>query len=333
MTLLLSSKDVRVVVVLVLALTISNGSSASIPRERRVGEGWIINGIPMSIDHVAFNRHSAWHTGERPADNRIENTNIEDPALAAGINSNVVFNSKPPTPPLVTESKAPAPHLLMEGSLVEDNVVNLLPPVQSLEKPNESILFLGGGEEVELLDEVEEQPGLRTEEEKQGPIGMVTDIKIDEKLPNLKTETENQGPAGMVTDIKTVEKKPEAVYQGSAEIVSDVKPVEDRGVNTFETEEAVKEETEVTLMKDVKAAVDSNLEASETGTPQQESRSNDVVNVEDDWGDFEEAFGDEQEVAEVEVIGGGENHDDLLHADSDEEVGDGDGLVKSIEMR
>ena len=54
---LLSSKDVRVVVLVVLAaLMFSNGSPASIPRERRVGEGWIINGIPMSIDHVAFNR-------------------------------------------------------------------------------------------------------------------------------------------------------------------------------------------------------------------------------------------------------------------------------------
>ena len=51
---LLSSKDVRVVVL--VALMFSNGSPASIPRERRVGEGWIINGIPMSIDHVAFNR-------------------------------------------------------------------------------------------------------------------------------------------------------------------------------------------------------------------------------------------------------------------------------------
>ena len=59
MTLLLSSKDVRVVVVLV-ALIISNGKPASIPRERRVGEGWIINGIPMSIDHVAFNRYKVY---------------------------------------------------------------------------------------------------------------------------------------------------------------------------------------------------------------------------------------------------------------------------------
>ena len=136
----------------------------------------------------------------------------------------------------------------------------------------------------------------------------------------------------MVNDAKIAEKKPETVYQGSAEIVSDVKPVEDPDVKTFETEQAVKEETEVTLMKDVKAA-DSDLEAFKTETAQQESKPNDVVNVEDDWGDFEEAFGDEQEVAEVEVIGGDENHDDLLHADSDEEVGDGDGLVKSIEMR
>ena len=60
MTLLLSSKDVRVVVVLVLALIVSNGSPASIPKERRVGEGWIINGIPMSIDHVAFNRYKVY---------------------------------------------------------------------------------------------------------------------------------------------------------------------------------------------------------------------------------------------------------------------------------
>ena len=59
MSLLLSSKDVSVVVVLV-ALMISNGIPASIPRERRVGEGWIINGIPMSIDHVAFNRYKVY---------------------------------------------------------------------------------------------------------------------------------------------------------------------------------------------------------------------------------------------------------------------------------
>ena len=306
----------------------------------------------------------------------MANDNIEDPALA-DINSNAVFNSKAPAPPLLetesrapappllTESKAPplvtevkalAPPLLAEGSLVDDNVVNLPPPVQSLEKPNEGILSLGRGE-VELMDEVEEQPDLRTETEEQesmgmvidakkvekqpdlrtetenqGSIGMVSDAKKVEKLPNLRTEKVKQGPIGMVTGVKTVEKKPEAVHQGSAEIVSDVKPVEDRGVNTFETEEAVKEETEVTLMKDVKAA-DLDLEDFKTETAQQESKPNDVVNVEDDWGDFEEAFGDDQEVAEVEVIGGDENHDDLLHADSDEEVGDGEGLVKSMEMR
>ena len=61
---LLSSKDVRdvVVVVLVLAsLMISTGSAASIPKERQIGEGWIINGIPMSIDHVAFNRYNVYN--------------------------------------------------------------------------------------------------------------------------------------------------------------------------------------------------------------------------------------------------------------------------------
>ena len=40
---------------------IANGSPASIPKERRIGEGWIINGIPMSIDHVAFYRYKVYN--------------------------------------------------------------------------------------------------------------------------------------------------------------------------------------------------------------------------------------------------------------------------------
>ena len=237
------------------------------------------------------------HTGERPEDNGIANKNIEDPAVA-GIDSNVVFNSEAPAPPLVSDSKGPVPPF---GSLViDDNVVNLPPPVQSLEKPIDSILGRG---EVELVD----------------------DGKTFEDHSNLETETEKQGSRD---DVKTVEKQPisETEKQDSAEIETDLEP--DPDVNTFEAEEEVKEEKE-----DVKAALDSDLEDFKTETAQQKSRPNDVINVEDDWGDFEEAFGDEQEVAEVEVIGGGENHDDLLHADSDEEVGDRDGLVKSIEMR
>ena len=51
-------KDGRldVLVILAMIVTIGSGSPVSIPRERLVGEGWIINGVPMSIDHVVFNR-------------------------------------------------------------------------------------------------------------------------------------------------------------------------------------------------------------------------------------------------------------------------------------
>lgn len=286
---LLSSKDVRdvvvVVVVVLVSLMISTGSAASIPKERQIGEGWIINGIPMSIDHVAFNRH----TGERPAeDNRITNSNIgnQEPALA--VINNVIFNSKPPIP------------LATEVSLIinEDNVANLAPLVQSLEMPNESVL---GRANVEVV---------------------VDDVKTVKEKPDLKTETDKQ-----VDDVKTVEKEPglrtETDKQGSEEIVSDVKPAEDSDL---------KKETKETLIKDVKVAFDSDLKSSGTETAEQESRPGDVIpdvtKVEDDWGDFEEAFGDEQEVGEgnEEVIDGEENHDDLLHADPDEEVGDGAGL-------
>jgi len=283
---LLSSKDVRVLVILV-ALVFSNGSPASIPRERRVGEGWIINGIPMSIDHVAFNRH----TGERPEYNRIANNDLgnEEPAFAIS-NNNIVYSSKPP-PPMVAEkitynnnirNKDPAlaissskpPPLVTEGSVViNDNVVSLPPPVvHSLEKPNESIL-------------------------ERADVKLVDDVKT-----GLKTETDKQG---------------------SAEIVKDVKTAEDPDLKSFETK-TVKEETEATLMKDIKAEVDSDLEASEIAH-QESGPSVTKVNVEDDWGDFEEAFGDEKEVGEgnEEVIGGDENLNDLLHADSDEEVVDG----------
>jgi len=270
-----------------VSLMISTGSAASIPKERQIGEGWIINGIPMSIDHVAFNRH----TGGRPEDNRITNNNIGNQESALAIN-NVLFNSKPP------------PSLMAEGSLViDDNVANLPPLVQSLKNPNESIL---GRADVEVV---------------------VDDVKTVEKQPSLKTETDKQ-----VDDVKTVEKeaglRTETDKQGSVEIVSDVKLAEYPDLKSFETEaEAVKEETKETLIKNVKAAVDSDLESSGTETALQESRP-DVTKVEDDWGDFEEAFGDEQEVGEgnEEVIDGEENHDDLLHADSDEEVGDGAGL-------
>ena len=54
-------KDLRVAAVLVATLMIANGSPASIPKERRIGEGWIINGIPMSIDHVAFYRYKVYN--------------------------------------------------------------------------------------------------------------------------------------------------------------------------------------------------------------------------------------------------------------------------------
>merc|ERR1711874_48682 len=241
---------------ILVALAFSNGSPASIPRERRVGEGWIINGIPMSIDHVAFNRHTA---GERTEYNRIANLGNEEPAFAIS-NKNIVYSSKTP-PPMVAEkitnnnnignedpalaiSNSEPPPLVTEGSVViNDNVVSLPSPlVHSLEKPNET--------------------------------------------------------------------------------------------------KTVKEETEATLMKDIKAEVDSDLEASEIAH-QESGPSVTKVNVEDDWGDFEEAFGDEQEVGEgnEEVIGGDENLNDLLHADSDEEVVDGpdndkvneDQIVKDME--
>ena len=52
-----SPKDGRLdVLVILMLVTIGSGSPVSIPRERLVGEGWIINGVPMSIDHVVFNR-------------------------------------------------------------------------------------------------------------------------------------------------------------------------------------------------------------------------------------------------------------------------------------
>merc|ERR1711974_515677 len=135
-------------------------------RERRVGEGWIINGIPMSIDHVAFNRH----TGERPEYNRIANNNIgnEEPAFA-------ISSSEPP--PLVAEkitnnnnignedpalaiSSSEPPPLVTKGSVViNDNVVSLPSPlVHSLEKPDESILERAN---VKLVDDV--KTGLKTE--------------------------------------------------------------------------------------------------------------------------------------------------------------------------
>jgi len=279
---LLSSKNVRDVVVVVVFILVSTGSAASIPKERQIGEGWIINGIPMSIDHVSFNRH----TGERPTDNRIAIKNIgnQEPALA--INNDVIFSSEPPIP--------------TEGSLIiNDNVANLTPLVQRLEMPNESILERANVEVV------------------------VDDVKTVEKKPDLKTETDKQ-----VDDVKTVEKKPDLKTEtdkpGSAEKVIDVKPADDPDLNFFERElKAVKEETEETGMNNIKAAFESDSKSSEPETAQQESRP-DVTKVEDDWGDFEEAFGDEQEVEEV--IDGDENQDDLLHADSDEEVGDGAGL-------
>jgi len=255
---LFSSKDLQhVIVVVLVSLMISTGSAGLIPKERQIGEGWIINGIPMSIDHVSFNRH----TGERPAeDSRIANNNIGNQEPALTIN-NVIFNSKPPLP--------------TEGSLVidNDNVANLAPLVQSLDMPNESIF---GKANVEVV---------------------VDDVKtVEEEKPDLKTETDKQ-----VDDVKTVEEE------------LDLKTETDKHVD----------DVEETRMNNVKAAFESDLESSEPETGQQESRP-DVTKVEDDWGDFEEAFGDEQEVEEV--IDGDENQDDLLQADSDEEVGDGDGL-------
>merc|ERR1711974_457983 len=110
----------------------------------------------------------------------------------------------------------------------------------------------------------------------------------------------------MGDDVKTG-LKTETDEQGSAEIVSDVKPAEDPDLKSFETK-TVKEETEATLMKDIKAEVDSDLEASDIAH-QESGPDVTKVNVEDDWGDFEEAFGDEQEVGEgnEEVVGGPDN--------------------------
>ena len=185
--------------------------------------------------------------------------------------------------------------------VINDNVVNLPPPlVQSLQKPNENIVERVDVKLVDNVNTIEQKAGFKTETDKQ-----VVDAKTDDKHPDLEAGTVNQG---------------------SAEIVTDVKAAEDPDLRSFERE-LVKEETEETPMKDMKTAVDSDFEASEIAQ-QDSGPSVTNINVEDDWGDFEEAFGDEQEVGEgnEEDIGSDENLNDLLHADSDEEVGDGVGL-------
>ena len=256
---------------------------------------WLSTGRVHNEDNVMyvgdFNNIKHRHTGERPDYNWIANSNIgnKDKVPALAISSNVVSRSKPP--PMMAERPV----------VINDNVVNLPPPlVQSLQKPNENIVERVDVKLVDNVNTIEQKAGFKTETDKQ-----VVDAKTDDKHPDLEAGTVNQG---------------------SAEIVTDVKAAEDPDLRSFERE-LVKEETEEIPMKDIKAAIDSDFEAS--AIAQQDSGPGETkVNVEDDWGDFEEAFGDEQEVGEgnEEVIGSNENLNDLLHADSDEEVGDGVGL-------
>ena len=199
-----------------------------------------------------------------------------------------------------------------------------------------SNLEVGTGRGDNLVDHrlAAEQP----DEEVDGEEGKVE----GEEEQHLEQEGTHGDEDAGGADVEVENKTQPGVVGAVGGVVTDIEPAEDLVVKTFDADEAVKEETEATLVKDVKATgVDSDLEASESETAKQESRLSDgidgvtKVNVEDDWGDLEEAFGDEQEVAEgdQDVLGGDENQDGLLHADSNEGVGDGDGLDNGEDMK